>query len=1096
MNGVARRRAPAFVFALLGWVGMGAWNARAGDATWLQTPGSNDWNTNANWNPSTVPTGTATFGTSNTTSLTFSAVSESVGALQFNAGASAYTFALTANQLTVNGAGIVNNSSNAPTFSLDGSNPVTQSMLNFRNAATAGNANINATNAAFIQFFNTSSAASATFTLTTAGTLLFNDSSTAGSATINDVSGELNFFNSSSAGTAKITSTGGDLISFGNSSTAANAQITIGSGAVGVGFFDSSSAGNAVITNSSAGTPLGGGVFFVGGSTAANATIANNAGGTLSFGSFTLTFNPLPNIDFSKGTGSAGNATIINNGGGSTTFYNQSTAGTATIINNSGGSLLFVNAGGLPTDPDASTARVVNNAGGKVDISGVNAGVSVGSIEGAGQVFLGSKALTLGNTNLNTTISGVIADGGASGGTGGSLVKVGTGTLTLSAANTYTAGTTVTGGLINFNSASNFGTGAITLNGGGLQWATGTTTDVSARLAPLGSGGGTFDTNGNNVTLASALSGVGGVTKIGAGTLTLSAVDTYSGATTVNTGTLVVNGSIASSAVTVNSGATLAGTGTVGATTVNSGGIFAPGNSPGTMTVQGNLAFQSGALYVVQVNPATASSANVTAGGNATLAGTVQAAFAPGSYLTRSYTIVSAAGGLGGTTFNALTTSNLPAGFTANLSYTANAALLNLTATLAQPSGPTGPSALGAAGFNVNQLNVANALNGFFNNGGALPPAFVSIFGLTGANLGNALTLLSGEAATGSQQAGFQLGNQFLGLMLDPFVDGRSGVGGTDHPALGFAPEGESMPPQIALAYASVFKAPPKPAPVVYEPRWTVWGAGFGGSNRTSGDIAVTGSHDLSATTAGFAGGFDYHLSRDSVVGLALAGGGTGWSVSQGLGGGKSDAFQAGLYGATKYGPAYLAAAFAFANHWMSTDRLAFAGDHLTASFNAQSYGGRLEGGYRFATVYAGITPYAAIQAQNFHTPGYSESGVIANGFALAFNGRDATDTRSELGARFDRALAVYTNAVLALRGRVAWAHDWVSDPSLTPLFQTLPGASFVVNGATPAKDSVLTTAGAEYRLASGVTVLAKFDGEFASHSSTYAGTGTVRYAW
>jgi len=79
----------------------------------------------------------------------------------------------------------------------------------------------------------------------------------------------------------------------------------------------------------------------------------------------------------------------------------------------------------------------------------------------------------------------------------------------------------------------------------------------------------------------------------------------------------------------------------------------------------------------------------------------------------------------------------------------------------------------------------------------------------------------------------------------------------------------------------------------------------------------------------------------------------------------------------------------------MSTDRLAF-GDHLTADFNAQSYGGRLEGGYRFGTSYGGITPYAALQAQTLHTPGYTETGLIPNGFALAFNGRDATDTRSE----------------------------------------------------------------------------------------------------
>ena len=78
----------------------------------------------------------------------------------------------------------------------------------------------------------------------------------------------------------------------------------------------------------------------------------------------------------------------------------------------------------------------------------------------------------------------------------------------------------------------------------------------------------------------------------------------------------------------------------------------------------------------------------------------------------------------------------------------------------------------------------------------------------------------------------------------------------------------------------------------------------------------------------------------------------------------------------------------------------------------------------------------------------------------------------------------------------MAWAHDSISDPSLAPVSQALPGASFVVNGATPAKNSALTSAGAEYRLANGIALLAKFDGEFASHSSTYAGTGTVRYTW
>jgi uncharacterized protein with beta-barrel porin domain len=71
-----------------------------------------------------------------------------------------------------------------------------------------------------------------------------------------------------------------------------------------------------------------------------------------------------------------------------------------------------------------------------------------------------------------------------------------------------------------------------------------------------------------------------------------------------------------------------------------------------------------------------------------------------------------------------------------------------------------------------------------------------------------------------------------------------------------------------------------------------------------------------------------------------------------------------------------------------------------------------------------------------------------------------------------------------------------VSNPSLAAAFQTLPGASFIVNGATPARNSALASAGAELRLVNGVTLPGKFDGEFARGSQTYAGTGTIRYTW
>jgi T5SS/PEP-CTERM-associated repeat protein len=104
----------------------------------------------------------------------------------------------------------------------------------------------------------------------------------------------------------------------------------------------------------------------------------------------------------------------------------------------------------------------------------------------------------------------------------------------------------------------------------------------------------------------------------------------------------------------------LIGDGGVTSTLIRDGGFLVPcqgcvpgqGGSPAAMTVAGNLAFQSGAFYVVQVNPTTASTTNVF-GPNVSLAGTVVANFAPGSYVSRSYTILTTASGFTGT-FDAL----------------------------------------------------------------------------------------------------------------------------------------------------------------------------------------------------------------------------------------------------------------------------------------------------------------------------------------------------------------------------------------------------------------------------------------------------------
>lgn len=673
---------------------------------------------------------------------------------------------------------------------------------------------------------------------------------------------------------------------------------------------------------------------------------ATVGGWTFNTGASTYTFSidPGQTLTFNSAgiAGSSGSATIDNNG--TLNFLNNSTAG---------------------------TARLINGTSGLIDLSGLgSSGMTVGSIEGNGTINLGSKNLAVGGNNLTTTFSGVLQDGGTFGGTGGSLTKEGTGTLTLTGTNTYT------------------------------------------------------------------------------------------GDTTVNAGTLLVNGSITSSSVTVNSGGTLVGGdgSSLAEVSVNAGGTFAPGTpgSSGTTTAVDYLAFQPGGIYRVEANSTTASRADVFIGG---LAGSVQMVFAPGSYtLDTQYTILR--GQLGRMfLFGAFdgVSSNLP-GFTTSLSYVGYG---DVVVTL------TGAALGTGQGLDRNQQNVANELNTFFNDGGTLTENFSDVFGFTGASLVHALSQLSGEAATGTQQAAFQLGNQFLGMLLDLSANGRSGVG-CGATAMNFASEGAAT-----------------------SPRRCAWGGAYGSANRTNGD--ANGSHDLTATTGGFAAGLDNLVTPDTVLGFALAGGATNWSLADGLGGGDGNAFQVGIYGKTWSGPAYLAGAFSFSNHWMDISRNAIS-EHLTADFEAQSYGGRIESGYRFASFGPGsVTPYAAIQVQNLQRPTYQESGG-AN--ALSYASKSATDTRSELGARADYVAYASSDTIVTLNGRLAWAHDWVSDPSLTATFQTLPGSSFLVTGAAPATDLALVSLGPEFHLMNGVTLGGKFDSELSSRVQTYAGTATLRYVW
>jgi uncharacterized protein with beta-barrel porin domain len=192
-----------------------------------------------------------------------------------------------------------------------------------------------------------------------------------------------------------------------------------------------------------------------------------------------------------------------------------------------------------------------------------------------------------------------------------------------------------------------------------------------------------------------------------------------------------------------------------------------------------------------------------------------------------------------------------------------------LLATAGPALGPTGIpllSALLPSSATANERAVANALDAFIGGGGILPVSFLNLFILSPADLANALAQLSGQAATGAQQSGFQMMGSFLSLLTNPFGDNRD-----------LAPQSPAARPAL------LYKAPFYKAPVgalADSRRWSIWAAAYGGEADNNGDPAGTGSVKLSTRSGGFATGLDYRVAPNSTVGFALAGGGASWALT------------------------------------------------------------------------------------------------------------------------------------------------------------------------------------------------------------------------
>jgi len=436
----------------------------------------------------------------------------------------------------------------------------------------------------------------------------------------------------SSAAAANLVIGNGSTLRYTGSGDTTNRLFTLSQG---VTFIESSGTGAIVFTDTGPVTLAG-----------------NNQARTIALGGTNTGNNTLAGSIGNAGTGVT---TLAKNDSGTWVLTGNHSYTGSTNIN---GGTLFVGGGGTT---GSIASALVNNFGtlgfnrsdllayggqivgtGSLRQAGTGTTVLTGTNSYTGGTTIDAGTLQLGNGGTTGSIVGDVVDNGVlvfnrsdlvnfagtiSG--SGTVRQIGAGTTVLSGINSYAGGTSILGGTLQVAADANLGAAA-----GGLTFSNGTlrttASFASSRNAGL-TGAGTILTDaGTSFALSGLISGAGSLAKSGAGILTLSGNNNYAGATNVNAGTLRINGnqSAATGLVTVASGATLAGSGTIGGSVnVLNGGILAPGNSPGTLNINGDLALAGGSVLNFEFGEAGvvggALNDLVNVGGNLTLDGTI-----------------------------------------------------------------------------------------------------------------------------------------------------------------------------------------------------------------------------------------------------------------------------------------------------------------------------------------------------------------------------------------------------------------------------------------------------------------------------------------
>ncbi len=532
------------------------------------------------------------------------------------------------------------------------------------------------------------------------------------------------------------------------------------------------------------------------------------------------------------------------------------------------------------------------------------------------------------------------------------------------------------------------------------------------------------------------------------------------GASVTNNGTLTNNGMVLGDIV--NNGA-LGGNGTVVGSLANYG-VVSPGNSIGTVAVNGTYTHGASSTYQLEVSNTGQSDLIAVNGGAALQGGSVNVTAFSGGYASRTtYRILSATGGVSGAFASV---NELYPFLLSSLSYDPNNVYLTLEV-----------GGFAAAAQTPNQYAVGAALDASAATAsGDFATVLGSLATATSAQGQAFLTSISGTNYSGFSNSMVQ-GAQ---LFMNNFLSQASGAnrGGN----------------KLALAEACDVACDP-----TSPPRWGAWGGALGGLGTVGAGQAVGG---VTYNAGGFAAGLDRAVSGTVRLGVTVGyTGGSQW-VSGFSGQGFSDTVQAGLYGNYAQGPVYLdgLVGYAYSANTLSRSIVIpnLGGRTAQGQTGANQVYGQLEGGYRFGLgglAEAFVTPFARLQAYTGTQNGFTESG--AQSLDLSVAAQTTSSLRSVLGAQLGGSMDLGWRAKLNGQFRLGWSHEYAD--TARPVSATLvgaPAAPFTTYGASPQRDGVVVGVSANTAIAEAASLYLRYEGDISGQDSSHALTAGVRMTW